>query len=111
MNMPQSFRFYFTCPPHFNYGAVVLFAFCLAIGSSFGQSPTPGPSYTAQDLGTTAPGDGNFGRAINAKGKEAGAYAVAGVGGDAMIYEPGANRDLGTLGGHFSTAWGINDSE
>ena len=72
---------------------------------------------TMFDLGTLQAGSYAYGRSINSFGKIAGYGDTTGLADHALVWTPnvangttGTKTDIGTLGGNYSYAWGINDS-
>ncbi|MCZ7553135.1 MAG: hypothetical protein B6D39_00400 [Anaerolineae bacterium UTCFX2] len=70
-------------------------------------APAAGSRYSITDLGTL--GGGSEALAISNNGKVAGRYA-AGSAYHAFLWDNGVMQDLGTLGGSWSEAYGVNDN-
>lgn len=64
--------------------------------------------YRVIDLDTLTPGGTTTASSINAAGQVVGRFLTADGFEHAFLYDGSALRDLGTLGGHFSDAQGIN---
>lgn len=88
----------------------------LQMKSSVASNPFEGPPrYEVVNLSELAPGQYSNAYGIGPNGKVVGNFLTR-VNGDyyeehAYLYEDGALRDLGTLGGHFSTATDLNASD
>lgn len=83
----------------------------LAIFTALLSAASVAQTYTVTDLGTLKHGSARI-HAINAAGQAAGASGFPhGADTHAFFWQKqGGMRDLGTLGGDFSAAFGINDS-
>lgn len=74
-----------------------------------GPSPVGQPiSYTMVDLNLLTPNNYSIANAINSSGQVVGQFLNAQGQEHAYLFDGWELRDLGTLGGHFSTAFGIN---
>src|SRR5437016_11897434 len=88
---------------------ILLSALCLAA-----PRPVLAQGYVVTDLQTLG-GNYSYARGINASGWVVGQAATRNGGGRPFLWIPqrqngtiGTMMDLGTLGGSFGTAWGIN---
>jgi probable HAF family extracellular repeat protein len=86
-------------------------AIVLASGMGLSQTIPVGPTYTIKDLGTLPGGYSSEAYDINDTGEVVGSSVDESTGEThAFLYSGGLMKDLGTLGGTDSQAFGINEA-